>query len=62
MEWRNMNKIGSLLGDYEDMRRRMQLSNNTMESMNEIWPQHLFIFYFNFIFPRINIKIYKTEK
>ena len=39
MEWRNMNKIGSLLGDYEDMRRRMQLSNNTMESMNEIWPQ-----------------------
>ena len=29
-------KLGSLLGDYEDMRRKIQLSNHTMESMNKI--------------------------
>ena len=53
MEWRNTKKLGSLLRDYEDMRRRIQLSNNRMESVNKIWPQQ-----------RLNINqklnIYKT--
>ena len=39
MEWRNTRKIVGLLGDQEDMRSRIQLSNNTMESMNKIWSQ-----------------------
>ena len=39
MEWRNTNKLGNLLGDYGETRRRIQLSNNTMESMNKICPQ-----------------------
>ena len=35
MEWRNTKKLGSLLGDYEDIRRSIQLSNNTMVSINK---------------------------
>ena len=31
MEWRNTKKLESILGDYEDLRRRTQLSNNTMK-------------------------------
>ena len=38
MEQRNTKKLGSLVGDYENM-RWIQLSNNTMESMNKIQPQ-----------------------
>ena len=52
MEWRNTKKLGNLLGDYEDM-RRIQSSNNAMESMNIIWPkQRLHI--------NKKLKIYKT--
>ena len=36
MEWRNTKNLESLVGDYEDMRRRIQLLNNTIESMNKI--------------------------
>ena len=38
-EWRSTKKLGSLLGDYEDMRRRVQLSNAAMNSINAIWPK-----------------------
>ena len=36
--WRNTKKLGSLLGDYEDMKRRIQLSTATMQSVAKIWP------------------------
>ena len=39
MGWRNLKKLESILDDYEDTRRRIQLSNNAMESMNRVWPQ-----------------------
>jgi hypothetical protein len=51
--WRNTKKLGSLLGDYEDMKRRIELSNTAMQSIEKIWPMR-----------KINImkklKIYKT--
>ena len=31
-------KKGNLFGDYEGMRSRLQLLNNTMGSKNKIWP------------------------
>ena len=40
-EWRNTKKLGSLPGDYEDMRRRIQMSNNTMKSVEKIWPKDI---------------------
>ena len=36
-KWRKTKKLGSLLGDYEDMRRREQLSNNAMAEVKKIW-------------------------
>ena len=52
-EWRRTKKLGSLLGDYEDMKRRKQLANAAMKSVDKIWPSKKF---------RINqkLKIYKT--
>ena len=46
-------KIRSSFSNYEDMMRKIQLSNNTMESMNKIWPQQTL---------HINkkLKVYKT--
>ena len=47
-------KLGSLLSAYEDLRTRTPVTNNTMESMNKIWPHqglHL----------NQNSKIYKTN-
>ena len=35
--WRKTKKLGSLLGDYEDMRRREQLSNNAMAEVKKLW-------------------------
>ena len=52
-EWRNMKKLGSLLGDYEDMKRRVQLSHATMKSVNSIWPNKK-------IHIKKRLKIYKT--
>ena len=51
--WRNTKKLGSLLGDYEDMKRREQLSNNAIYDMKKIWKQSKV---------KLNkkIKIYKT--
>ena len=37
-EWRNTKKLGSLLGDYQDMKRRILLSNIAMQSVEKIWP------------------------
>ena len=37
-EWRRTKKLGSLLGDYEDMKRRKQLANAAMKSVDKIWP------------------------
>ena len=36
-KWRKTKKLGSLLGDYEDMRRREQLSNNAMPEVKKLW-------------------------
>ena len=36
--WRNTKKLGSLLGDYQDMKRRVQLANTVMQEVNKIWP------------------------
>ena len=51
--WRNTKKLGSLLGDYEDMKRREQLSTAVMKSTKKIWPTSKL---------RINkkLKIYKS--
>ena len=38
-EWRNTKKLGSLLGDYEDMKRRMIQSNIAIESVEKIRPK-----------------------
>ena len=53
MGWRNLKKLGSLLDGYEDTRRRIQLSNNAMESMNRVWPQQR-------LYINQKLKIYKT--
>ena len=53
MEWRNTRKIVGLLGDQEDMRSRIQLSNDTMESMNKIWSQER-------LYINQKLKIYRT--
>ena len=36
-EWRETKKLGSLLGDFEDVKRREQLSNIAMSSAKKIW-------------------------
>ena len=38
--WRNSKKLGSLLGDIEDIARRKQLAVCAMNDMNKIWLQH----------------------
>ena len=35
--WRKTKKLGSLLGDYEDMNRREQISNFAMAGIKDIW-------------------------
>ena len=35
--WRHVKKVGSLLGDVEDINRRKQLARNQMRSLNKIW-------------------------
>ena len=35
--WRGVKKLGSKLGDCEDIMNRKQLSNNAMNNMNKIW-------------------------
>ena len=51
--WRQTKKLGSLLGDFEDMKRREQLSNNAMSSVKKIWTKAR---------ARVNkkVKLYKT--
>lgn len=53
MEWRNTEILGSLLYDYKYMRRGMQISNNTMESINKVWPQQR-------LYTNQKLKIYET--
>ena len=36
-KWRQVKKLGSLLGDREDIARRKQLSNVSMHKFTEIW-------------------------
>ena len=36
-KWRNTKKLGSLLGDEEDIKRRKQLANIALQDMNKIW-------------------------
>ena len=35
--WRNVKKLGSLLGDSEDLIRRKQLASATFNSLNKLW-------------------------
>ena len=37
-QWRTTKKLGSLLGYYEDMKRRIRLSNAAMDSLEKLWP------------------------
>ena len=52
-EWKTTKKLGSLLGDYEDMKRRIQLSYEAMNSVEIIWPSRK-------IHINQKLKIYKT--
>ena len=36
-KWRKTKKLGSLLGDYDDMKRREQLSNQAMCELKQLW-------------------------
>ena len=36
-KWRNTKKLGSLLGDEEDIKRRKQLASIALHNMNKIW-------------------------
>ena len=40
--WRNVKKLGSLLGDKEDVARRKQLSCAAMKDMNKLWRKKKF--------------------
>ena len=35
--WRTVKKLGSLLGDHEDIERRKQLSIAALHKMNNVW-------------------------
>ena len=52
-QWRSVKKLGSLLGDGEDMKRRIKLSNIAMASVNKLW-------YSKKISIQHKLKIYKT--
>ena len=52
-EWRSTKKLGSLLGDYEDMKRRIQLSYAAMDSLEKIWPRKK-------VHIKQKLKLYKT--
>ena len=52
-QWRKTRKLGSLLGDFEDMKRREQLSNNAMALVKRIWKQSK-------VGIKRKVKIYKT--
>ena len=52
-KWRKTRKLGSLLGDYEDMKRRIQLSNLAMDQLTKVWPE-------NKIHITRKLKIYKS--
>ena len=52
--WRNVKKLGSLIGDSEDILRRKQLSIVASRKLNQIWIRN------NKIKQEIRIKLYKT--
>ena len=52
-EWRHVRKLGSLLGDFEDVKRRIQLSYTAMSSVNKLWYKKNMSIYHK-------LKIYKT--
>ena len=52
--WRNTKKLGSLLGDKEDILQRKQLAIASLRNLNEIWIRK------NRIRPEIRLKLYKT--
>ena len=51
--WRKTKKLGSLLGDYEDMKRREQVSNFAMAGIKDIWRKCKMV-------KRKKVQIYKT--
>ena len=52
--WRSVVKLGSMLGDSDDIAHRKQLSNNAMNKMNNVW------FKKDKIKVDLRIKMYKT--
>ena len=52
--WRSTKKLGSLLGDQEDILQRKQLSITSLRNLNDIWIRK------NRIRPEIRLKLYKT--
>ena len=52
--WRSTKKLGSLLGDHEDILQRKQLAITSLRNLNEIWIRK------NRIRPEIRVKLYKT--
>ena len=52
--WRNVKKLGSLLGDSEDILRRKQLSIIASRKLNQIWIKK------NKVKKELRIKLYKT--
>ena len=52
--WRSTKKLGSLLGDAEDITQRKLLSTQSLQKLNNIWIRK------NKIRPEIRIKLYKS--
>ena len=52
--WRTVKKLGSLLGDTEDIQRRKQLSIASMNRLNNIW------FRKDHISEQLRLKLYRT--
>ena len=52
--WRTVKKLGSLLGDTEDIQRRKQLSIASMNRLNNIWIRN------DHISEQLCLKLYKT--
>ena len=53
-EWRSTKKLGSLIGDQEDILRRKQLSTTALHNLSNIWIRK------NRITERVRLNLYKT--
>ena len=53
-EWRTVKKLGSLLGDSEDIARRKQLSIVSLKDMNKVWIRN------DHIKQKLKLKLYQA--